>query len=395
MGLPIDLICGRLVPRPTASPAKWRARKEAMRITENTFRNLAAPHLVHVRPSALRNPGGGTRSRLVNGFGGWNGLGWKRSKPKCYERPGGRPIWDAPRTVKKRGRRGMAAACLSPASDFHDLWPGDAIPGPGRRETSCDSCAKARHSGNTQAGGSGGDRASTLGLPVGRGSLCSITRWWRGTPAVYTRLKGPAFRGRKAVSTGFPSGYNDSLEPACRYREKNRTSLGARRRRKDFFFFFPDRTFIVSKGGKCFSAETWQAPTMRSRPLPAKSAGDAHLKTILPTARLGYAYQLSFGARPRLHRWPGADFSKNLPTGKEGLSRHPSPVGTGDGRQFATYLFLCDRTEASDRLQNPRAESRSAKQASNWLFLMKERAGSANPCWKPAPVPFFLAPAPH
>jgi deoxyribose-phosphate aldolase len=237
------------------------------------------------------------------------------------------------RTVKKEWQ----AAWLLRAITCLDLTTlaGDDTPGNVRR-----LCAKARtplRADMLEALG-----AESLGIHVG--AVC-----------VYHNLVAPAVEALRgtdipvaAVSTGFPAGQN----PFEQKLGEIRASVQAGAREIDIVI---SRAHVLTGN--------WQALYDEVRAF-REACGDAHLKTILATHEL--ATLRNVGMASWVCMMAGADFIKTS-TGKEPVNA-TLPVGLVMTRAIREYY-----EETGYKVGfKPAGGIRAAKDAVNWLILMKE-----------------------
>jgi deoxyribose-phosphate aldolase len=237
------------------------------------------------------------------------------------------------RTVKKEWQ----AAWLLRAITCLDLTTlaGDDTPGNVRR-----LCAKARtplRQDMLEALG-----AQSLGIHVG--AVC-----------VYHNLVAPAVEALRgtdipvaAVSTGFPAGQN----PFEQKLGEIRASVQAGAREIDIVI---SRAHVLTGN--------WQALYDEVRAF-REACGDAHLKTILATHEL--ATLRNVGMASWVCMMAGADFIKTS-TGKEAVNAI-LPVGVVMTRAIREYY-----EETGYKVGfKPAGGIRSAKDALNWLILMRE-----------------------
>ena len=156
-----------------------------------------------------------------------------------------------------------------------------------------------------------------------------------------------------AVSTGFPAG----LAPFEQRVQEIRASLAAGAEEID----------VVITRGHALTGD-WPALYEEVRAF-REACGDAHLKTILATGELGTLTNVARASRVCL--MAGADFIKTS-TGKESVNA-TLPVGLVMVRAIRDYR---DRTGFVAGLK-PAGGIRAARQALEWLILMKEELGEA------------------
>ena len=240
------------------------------------------------------------------------------------------------RTVKKQWQ----AAWLLKAIALVDLTTlsGDDTAGNVRR-----LCAKARHplrDDLTRALG-----AESLGLTVG--AVCVYHRW---VETAVRALEGSGIPVA-AVSTGFPAG----LSPFAQRLEEIRASVAAGAREID----------IVITRAHVLTGD-WAALYDEVRAF-REACGDAHLKAILATGELATLTNVARASWVAMQA--GADFIKTS-TGKEGVNA-TLPVSLAMVRQIRAYR---EATGAHVGYK-PAGGIRTAKQALDYLLLMKEELG--------------------
>ena len=240
------------------------------------------------------------------------------------------------RTVKKEWQ----AAWLLRAITCMDLTTlaGDDTPGNVRR-----LCAKARHPVR-------GDLLASLGvedLGITVGAVCVYHSY---VSTAVAALQGSGIPVA-AVSTGFPAG----LSPFEQRLAEIHASVAAGAEEIDIVI---TRAHVLTSN--------WQALYDEVRAF-REACGDAHLKAILGVGELA---TLTNGARASLvAMMAGADFIKTS-TGKE-TSNATLPVGLVMTRMIREYN---ERYGPAIGFK-PAGGIRSAKQAIEWLMLMKEELG--------------------
>ena len=240
------------------------------------------------------------------------------------------------RTVKKQWQ----AAWLLKAIALMDLTTlsGDDTAGNVRR-----LCAKARHplrDDLTRALG-----AESLGLTVG--AVCVYHRW---VETAVRALEGSGIPVA-AVSTGFPAG----LSPFAQRLEEIRASVAAGAREID----------IVITRAHVLTGD-WAALYDEVRAF-REACGDAHLKAILATGELATLTNVARASWVAMQA--GADFIKTS-TGKEGVNA-TLPVSLAMVRQIRAY----HEATGAHVGYKPAGGIRTAKQALDYLLLMKEELG--------------------
>jgi len=242
------------------------------------------------------------------------------------------------RTVKKEWQ----AAWLLRAITCMDLTTlsGDDTPGRVRR-----LCAKARRPVRDDI--IDGLGVSHLGIRVA--AVCVYH--------AYVETAVEALRGSgipvAAVSTGFPAG----LSPFAQRLEEIRASVAAGAEEIDIVI---TRAHVLTGN--------WQALYDEVRAF-REACGEAHLKAILATGELGTLRNVARASRVCM--MAGADFIKTS-TGKESVNA-TLPVGLVMARAIREYQ---ERTGHRVGLK-PAGGIRTAKQALEWLILMKEELGDA------------------
>jgi deoxyribose-phosphate aldolase len=240
------------------------------------------------------------------------------------------------RTVKKQWQ----AAWLLKAIAVMDLTTlsGDDTAGNVRR-----LCAKARHPLRDDLARALG--AESLGLTVG--AVCVYHRW---VETAVRALEGSGVPVA-AVSTGFPAG----LSPFAQRLEEIHASVAAGAREID----------IVITRAHVLTGD-WAALYDEVRAF-REACGDAHLKAILATGELATLTNVARASWVAMQA--GADFIKTS-TGKEGVNA-TLPVSLAMVRQIRAYR------EATGAFvgYKPAGGIRTAKQALDYLLLMKEELG--------------------
>jgi deoxyribose-phosphate aldolase len=240
------------------------------------------------------------------------------------------------RTVKKEWQ----AAWLLRAVTLMDLTTlaGDDTPGRVRR-----LCAKARRPVRTDLL----EAMGAVALPIRVGAVCVYHRYI--TTAIEA-LEGSGIPVA-AVSTGFPAG----LSPFEQRLAEIRASVAAGAEEIDIVV---TRAHVLT--------EDWPALYDEVRVM-REACGDAHIKTILATGELGTLRNVARASLVCM--MAGADFIKTS-TGKESVNA-TLPVGLVMARAIREYK------ERSDHLVGlkPAGGIRTAKDALDWLALMKEELG--------------------
>jgi len=240
------------------------------------------------------------------------------------------------RTVKKQWQ----AAWLLKAIALMDLTTlsGDDTAGNVRR-----LCAKARHplrDDLTRALGT-----ESLGLTVG--AVCVYHRW---VETAVRALEGSGIPVA-AVSTGFPAG----LSPFAQRLEEIRASVAAGAREIDIVI---TRAYVLTGD--------WAALYDEVRAF-REACGVAHMKAILATGELATLTNVARASWVAMQA--GADFIKTS-TGKEGVNA-TLPVSLAMVRQIRAY----HEATGAHVGYKPAGGIRTAKQALDYLLLMKEELG--------------------
>ena len=240
------------------------------------------------------------------------------------------------RTVKKEWQ----AAWLLRAVTLMDLTTlsGDDTPGRVQR-----LCGKARHPVRSDVL----EALGAAGLPVHVAAVCVYHAM---VPVAVTALAGSGIPVA-AVSTGFPAG----LSPLPQRIAEIRASVEAG----------ADEIDIVITRAHVLTGN-WQALYDEVRAF-RDAAGDAHIKTILATGELGTLRNVARASHVCM--MAGADFIKTS-TGKESANA-TLPVGLVMARAIREYR---ERTGHLVGLK-PAGGIRRAKEALEWLFLMKDELG--------------------
>lgn len=248
------------------------------------------------------------------------------------------------RTATLRGRRTVKkewqAAWLLRAVTLMDLTTlsGDDTEGRVRR-----LCAKARHPVRL-------DLLEALDagrLPIRAAAVCVYHRF---VATAVSALEGSGIPVA-AVSTGFPAG----LSPLEQRLAEIRASVAAGAEEIDVVI---TRAHVLT--------ENWPALYDEVRAMRA-ACGDAHIKTILATGELGTLRNVARASLVCM--MAGADFIKTS-TGKESVNA-TLPVGLVMARAIREFR---ERTGHLVGLK-PAGGIRAAKDALDWLTLMKEELG--------------------
>ena len=154
-----------------------------------------------------------------------------------------------------------------------------------------------------------------------------------------------------AVSTGFPAGLN----PFAQRIEEIHQSVEAGADEIDI---------VISR--EHVLRGNWAALYDEVREM-RRACGDAHMKTILATGELGPLWHVAQASKVCM--MAGADFIKTS-TGKEAVNA-TLEVGLTMAREIRAYQQLTGHTVGF----KPAGGIRSAKDALNWLILIKEELG--------------------
>ena len=248
------------------------------------------------------------------------------------------------RTATLRGRRTVTkewqAAWLLRAVTLMDLTTlsGDDTPGRVRR-----LCAKARRPVRA-------DLLEAMGasqLPIRVGAVCVYHRF---VSTAVDALEGSGIPVA-AVSAGFPAG----LSPLAQRLDEIRASVAAGAEEIDIVI---TRSHVLT--------EDWRALYDEVRAM-RETCGDAHIKTILATGELGTLRNVARASVVCM--MAGADFIKTS-TGKEPVNA-TLPVGLVMARAIRDFR---ERTGHMVGLK-PAGGIRTAKDALDWLVLIKEELG--------------------
>jgi len=248
------------------------------------------------------------------------------------------------RTATLRGRRTVKkewqAAWLLRAVTLMDLTTlsGDDTAGRVRR-----LCAKARRPVRP-------DLLEAMGasqLPIRVGAVCVYHRF---VATAVEALEGSGIPVA-AVSTGFPAG----LSPLEQRLDEIRASVAAGAEEIDIVI---TRSHVLT--------EDWRALYDEVRAM-REACGDAHIKTILATGELGTLRNVARASVVCM--MAGADFIKTS-TGKESVNA-TLPVGLVLARAIRDFR---ERTGHMVGLK-PAGGIRTAKDALDWLVLVKEELG--------------------
>src|SRR4051794_30272311 len=281
----------------------------------------------HAEPApapAERNPGGPLD------------LGWVRAQRvnlSAVERRAA--TLPARRTVKKEWQ----AAWLIRAIECMDLTTlaGDDTPGNVLR-----LCAKARQPIRQ-------DMQGALGVAELR--VAAVCVYHNLVPTAVAALAGSGIPVA-AVSTGFPAGQNPLPQKIAEIEASVKAGAG-------------EIDIVISRAHVLTG--NWQALYDEVRAFRA-ACGDAHMKTILATHEL--ATFRNVGMASLVCMMAGADFIKPS-TGKEAVNA-TLPVGVVMVRAIRDYYEQTDYKVGF----KPAGGIRSAKEALDWLILMKEELGN-------------------
>jgi deoxyribose-phosphate aldolase len=240
------------------------------------------------------------------------------------------------RTVKKEWQ----AAWLLRALTLIDLTTlsGDDTPGNVRR-----LCAKAMHPLRP-------DLVDALGVAQLHPTVAAVCVYHAMVPTAVAALEGSGVPVA-AVSTGFPAG----LSPFAQRVEEIGASVQAGAREIDV---------VITRGHVLTGA--WEALYDEVKTFRA-ACGDAHLKVILATGELATLTNVARASWVAMQA--GADFIKTS-TGKESVNA-TLPVSLAMVRQIREYR---DRAGFAVGYK-PAGGIRTAKQAIEFLLLMKEELG--------------------
>jgi deoxyribose-phosphate aldolase len=242
------------------------------------------------------------------------------------------------RTVKKEWQ----AAWLLRAVTFMDLTTlaGDDTPGYVRR-----LCAKAVRPVRA-------DLLAALGATELGVRTAAVCVYHQLVETAVAALRGTGIPVA-AVSTGFPAG----LSPFAQRLDEIRASVAAGAREID----------VVITRAHVLNGE-WEALYDEVRAF-RDACGDAHIKVILGTGELGTLRHI--GRASMVAMMAGADFIKTS-TGKESVNA-VLPTGLVMARMIRDYH---ERTGHVVGFK-PAGGIRTAKQALEWMLLMKEELGTA------------------
>jgi deoxyribose-phosphate aldolase len=240
------------------------------------------------------------------------------------------------RTVKKEWQ----AAWLLRAVTLMDLTTlsGDDTAGRVRR-----LCAKARRPVRADLL----EAMAASQLPIRVGAVCVYHRW---VATAVEALEGSGIPVA-AVSTGFPAG----LSPLEQRLDEIRASVAAGAEEIDIVI---TRAHVLT--------EDWRGLYDEVRAM-REACGDAHIKTILATGELGTLRNVARASLVCM--MAGADFIKTS-TGKESVNA-TLPVGLVMARAIRDFR---ERTGHLVGLK-PAGGIRTAKDALDWLVLIKEELG--------------------
>ncbi len=242
------------------------------------------------------------------------------------------------RTVKQEWQ----AAWLLRAISCMDLTTlsGDDTPGTVRR-----LCAKARRPVRQ-------DLLDALGMGRSGLAVAAVCVYHEMVPAAIEALEGSGIPVA-AVSTGFPAGLNPFEQKIGEI--KASVAAGAQ-----------EIDIVISR--RHVLTGDWQALYDEVRAF-REACGTAHIKTILATGELGPLRNV--GMASLVCMMAGADFIKTS-TGKESVNA-TLPVSLVMLRAIRDY---CDRTGFRVGFK-PAGGIKSAKQALDWLILIKEELGDS------------------
>lgn len=245
-------------------------------------------------------------------------------------------------TARRSVKKEWQAAWLLRAITMIDLTTlaGDDTPGKVRR-----LCAKARQPLRA-------DLLQALALEELDITVGAVCVYHQRVADAVAALRGSGIPVA-AVSTGFPAG----LSPFAQRIEEIRQSVAAGAEEIDI---------VISR--EHVLRGDWQALYDEVRAM-RRACGGAHIKTILATGELGPLWQVAQASKVCL--MAGADFIKTS-TGKEAVNA-TLEVGLTMSREIRAYH---ERTGYRVGFK-PAGGIRSAKDALNWLILIKEELGDA------------------
>ncbi len=245
-------------------------------------------------------------------------------------------------TARRSVKKEWQAAWLLRAITMIDLTTlaGDDTPGKVRR-----LCAKARQPLRA-------DLLQALALEELDITVGAVCVYHQRVADAVAALRGSGIPVA-AVSTGFPAG----LSPFAQRIEEIRQSVAAGAEEIDI---------VISR--EHVLRGDWQALYDEVRAM-RRACGGAHIKTILATGELGPLWQVAQASKVCL--MAGADFIKTS-TGKEAVNA-TLEVGLTMTREIRAYH---ERTGYRVGFK-PAGGIRSAKDALNWLILIKEELGDA------------------
>ncbi len=245
-------------------------------------------------------------------------------------------------TARRSVKKEWQAAWLLRAITMIDLTTlaGDDTPGKVRR-----LCAKARQPLRA-------DLLQALALEELDITVGAVCVYHQRVADAVAALRGSGIPVA-AVSTGFPAG----LSPFAQRIEEIQQSVAAGAEEIDI---------VISR--EHVLRGDWQALYDEVRAM-RRACGGAHIKTILATGELGPLWQVAQASKVCL--MAGADFIKTS-TGKEAVNA-TLEVGLTMSREIRAYH---ERTGYRVGFK-PAGGIRSAKDALNWLILIKEELGDA------------------
>ncbi len=245
-------------------------------------------------------------------------------------------------TTRRSVKGAWQAAWLLRAISMIDLTTlaGDDTPGNVRR-----LCAKGRQPLRA-------DMVDALGIGDLRLTVGAICVYHQRVKEAVAALRGSGVPVA-AVSTGFPAG----LSPFAQRIEEIRQSVEAGAQEIDI---------VISR--EHVLRGDWRALYDEVREM-RRACGEAHIKTILATGELGPLWHVAQASKVCM--MAGADFIKTS-TGKEAVNA-TLPVGLTMTREIRAYQAMTGYQVGF----KPAGGIRSAKDALNWLILIKEELGEA------------------
>ena len=231
------------------------------------------------------------------------------------------------------------------AARDHAAWTSRRSPATTRRAT-CGGCAPRR------AHPLRDDLVDALGVADLRLTVGAVCVYHALVPTAVEALRGHGHSRRGGVAPGFPAG----LSPLEQRVAEIRASVAAGAREIDIVI---TRAHVLTGN--------WQALYDEVR-LFREACGDAHMKAILATGELATLGNVARASMVAM--MAGADFIKTS-TGKEGVNA-TLPFGARDGAHDPRVPSSARATRSAS---SPRAASARAKNALEYLYLMKEELG--------------------